>query len=242
MKAMIFAAGRGQRMRPLTDTVPKPLLEVGGKPLIVWHLERLAAAGVREVVINTAHLAGQFPAALGDGRHWGLHIRYSEEGARALETGGGTLHALPLLGDSPFILVSGDIWCDFDFSMLPQEPTGPAHLLLVDNPPHHPEGDFVLGDQGRLSSALASDASGSSLTFSGIALCCPALLDNWQQIVGDSEGADEEPPRFRLAPLLHAAARAGRLSGQQYSGQWTDVGTPERLAQLDSHLARQNPM
>ena len=236
MKALVFAAGRGERMRPLTDATPKPLLEVGGKPLIVWQLQRLAAAGVREVVINTAHLASQFPAVLGDGAAWGVRIRYSEEGTRGLETGGGILHALPLLGEKPFLVVSGDIWCDFDFSTLPREPAGLAHLVLVDNPPHHPEGDFELGDHGQLFSALDSAPTGSSLTFSGIALCRPALLDNWRSVVGDIDGVDETPPRFRLAPLLHAAADAGQLSGQKHRGKWTDVGTPERLRTLSQSL------
>lgn len=233
MKALVFAAGRGERMRPLTDTIPKPLLEVGGKPLIVWHLERLAAAGVREVVINTAHLAQQFPARLGDGSRWGLQIRYSHEGDTALETGGGMLHALPLLGDAPFIMLSADIWCDFDFATLPPEPVGLAHLLLVDNPPHHPDGDFVQDASGKLRSAIIdARPARNSLTFSGIALCSPALLRDWRAVVGAAGGADESPPRFRLAPILHAAATRGHLTGQRHGGAWTDVGTPERLAAL----------
>lgn len=238
MKALVFAAGRGERMRPLTDITPKPLLEVGGKPLIVWHLERLAAAGVHEVVINTAHLADQFPARLGDGSSWGLQIRYSHEGDTALETGGGMLHALPLLGDAPFIMLSADIWCDFDFANLAPEPGSLAHLLLVDNPPHHPGGDFVLDALGNLRSVTDATPSRDSLTFSGIALCRPALLNDWRSVVGSADGADEAPPRFRLAPLLHAAATQGRLSGQKYAGTWTDVGTPKRLATLRKEVHR----
>lgn len=241
MKALLFAAGRGKRMRPLTDTTPKPLIEVGGKPLIVRHLERLAAAGVRDVVINTAYLAEQFPARLGDGGNWGLQIHYSHEGEQALETGGGMLHALPLLGDAPFIMVSADIWCDFDFSDLPSEPEGLAHLLLIDNPPHHPHGDFKLDPSGMLRTAAETvDATPSqdSLTFAGIALCRPALLANWRIAVGRTDGAEETPPRFRLAPLLHTAAAQGRLTGQKHAGTWTDVGTPERLAALRDELRR----
>ena len=169
--ALIFAAGRGERMRPLTDHTPKPLLTVRGKPLIVWHLEKLAAAGVNYVVVNTSHLAEQFPAALGDGSRWGLRIRYAYEGEEPLETGGGMLNALPLLGSEPFIAVSGDIWTDADFTTLPREPTGLAHLLLVDNPPHHPEGDFALDAQG-----LVHDAGVPRSTFSGIGVYRPQLL------------------------------------------------------------------
>src|SRR5690606_34752498 len=150
MRALVFAAGLGERMRPLTDHTPKPLLEVGGKPLVAWHFERLAAAGVREVVVNTSWLAHRFPEILGDGGRWGLNIRYAFEGGTPLETGGGMLHALPMLGDAPFIAVSGDIWCDYDFARLPREPEGDAHLVLVDNPDHHPEGDFILDAAGRV--------------------------------------------------------------------------------------------
>src|SRR5690606_21540159 len=152
MKALIFAAGLGERMRPLTDHTPKPLLSIGGKPLIAWHLEKLAAIGVREVVVNLSWLAEQFPATLGDGERWGLRIRYSHEGATPLETGGGMLHALPLLGDAPFLAVNGDIWTDFDFARLPRAPAGDAHLVLVDNPAHNPDGDFMLAPDGTLRS------------------------------------------------------------------------------------------
>ena len=144
--AMIFAAGRGERMRPLTDVTAKPLLEVGGRRLIEWHLRKLAALGIRDVVINTSHLAAQFPQTLGDGSRWGLHIHYLDEGPVPLETGGGMLNALPSLGPDPFLLVNGDVWTDLDFAKLPEQPRGDAHLVLVDNPPHHADGDFALGD------------------------------------------------------------------------------------------------
>jgi MurNAc alpha-1-phosphate uridylyltransferase len=224
--ALIFAAGRGERMRPLTDRTPKPLLTVRGKPLIVWHLEKLAAAGVNYVVVNTSHLAEQFPAALGDGSRWGLRIRYAYEGEEPLETGGGMLNALPLLGSEPLIAVSGDIWTDADFTTLPREPTGLAHLLLVDNPPHHPEGDFALDAQG-----LVHDAGVPRGTFSGIGVYRPQLLQGWRDVVGNAEG----PPRFKLAPLLRAAMANDAVSGSHFRGMWTDVGTPQRLAELESH-------
>jgi MurNAc alpha-1-phosphate uridylyltransferase len=231
MKALIFAAGLGERMRPLTDATPKPLLRAGGKPLIAWHLERLAAIGVREVVVNTSWLATQFPATLGDGAAFGLRIRYSDEGPVPLETGGGMLQALAALGDAPFLAVNGDIWSDFDFARLPREPAGDAHLVMVDNPAHHPQGDFVLRADGRL------DADGDTrLTFSGIGLYRPRLLEGWQAVIGDAPGADATPPRFRLAPLLRAAMRRGAATGEHHAGAWTDVGTPERLRLLDEVL------
>lgn len=230
--ALIFAAGLGERMRPLTDHTPKPLLEVGGKPLIVWHLEKLAARGIREVVINTAWLAGQFPATLGDGRRWNLRLHYSFEGAMPLETGGGMLHALPLLGDGPFLAINGDIWTDVDFATLPAEPEGDAHLLLVDNPEHNPDGDFVLDAQGRV-----HDAHTPRLTFAGIGLYRPSLLANWRDSIGTAHGADGQPPRFKLAPLLRAAMARGAVTGQHHRGAWTDVGTPQRLHDLDQRLA-----
>lgn len=241
MKALLFAAGRGERMRPLTDATPKPLLQVGGKPLIVWHLERLAAAGVREVVINTAYLAEQFPAQLGDGGNWGLQIHYSHEGEQALETGGGMLHALPLLGDAPFIAVNGDIWCDFDFALLPDAPAGLAHLVLVGNPPQHPQGDFVLDEGGALHKPTDEGHSShaGTLTFAGIGIYKPELLDDWRSAIGATGGGDLKPPRFPLAPLLYAAAVKGQLSGQRHGGQWTDVGTPERLFALREEFLRE---
>lgn len=228
MKALIFAAGRGERMRPLTDTTPKPLLEVDGKPLIVQHLEKLAALGAREVVINTSHLAEQFPAALGDGKRWNLRIHYAYEGVEPLETGGGMLHALPLLGDAPFLAINGDIVTDFDFTSLPAAPRGQAHLVLVDNPTHHPQGDFQFDAKGNI--ITTADTGASTLTFAGIGVYRPELLDHWRTTIGATPGAAIDPPRFKLAPLLFAAAASGQLSGQHHQGEWTDVGTPERLA------------
>ena len=235
MKALIFAAGLGERMRPLTDATPKPLLAVGGKPLIAWHLERLAAIGVREVVVNVSWLAEQFPQALGDGQRWGLRIAWSHEGPEPLETGGGMHHALPLLGDgadAPFIAVNGDIWSDYDFARLPREPAGDAHLVLVDNPVHNRDGDFALHDDGR----LASDG-GDRLTFAGIGVYRPGLFDDWQAAIGGAPGAGATPPRFRLAPLLRRAMDRDRVTGEHHRGRWTDVGTPQRLAELDASLA-----
>lgn len=232
MKALIFAAGLGERMRPLTDRTPKPLLHAGGKPLIVWHLEKLAAIGVSEVVINTSWLAEQFPSVLGDGGRWGLRLAYSYEGPVPLETGGGMHRALDLLGGEPFLAINGDIWTDFDFSRLPPAPEGDAHLVMVENPIQHPQGDFVLRDDGLL---LAE--GGARLTFSGIGLYRPRLLHGWRSVIGDAPGVDAQPPRFKLAPLLRAAMTEGRIGGQRHGGRWTDVGTPQRLAQLDSELA-----
>jgi MurNAc alpha-1-phosphate uridylyltransferase len=230
--ALIFAAGLGERMRPLTDRTPKPLLCVGGKPLIVWHLEKLAAIGVNYVAINTSHLAEQFPETLGDGSRWGLRIRYVYEGATPLETGGGLLNALPLLGPEPVLAISGDVWCDADFATLPAEPAGLAHLLMVNNPAHHPGGDFRLDAQGLL------HADGEPrLTYSGIGVFRRELLDGWREAVGDAPGADAKPPRFKLRPLLEAAMARNALSGSLHRGRWTDVGTPQRLAQLDTELS-----
>lgn len=238
MKALIFAAGFGERMRPLTDTTPKPLLVAGGKPLIAWHLEKLAALGVREVVVNVSWLAGQFPQVLGDGAHWGLRIHYSQEGPVPLETGGGMHHALQLLrdggdGNEPFIAVNGDIWTDHDFSRLPREPAGDAHLVLVDNPSHNPRGDFMLDADGQVA------AEGEPrLTFAGIGVYRPSLLAGWRDAVGDAPGAEAAPPRFKLAPLLRAAMGRSRVGGEHHRGRWTDVGTPQRLATLDATLAQ----
>ncbi len=229
--ALIFAAGLGERMRPLTDRTPKPLLPAGGRPLIEWHLERLAAAGIRYVVINTSHLAEQFPDTLGDGSRWGLRIRYAYEGPTPLETGGGILNALPLLGPEPFIVVSGDIWCDADFATLPAEPAGLAHLLLVDNPAHHPQGDFVLDAQG-----LLHAAGEPRLTFSGIGVIRRELLHDWSAVVADTADASSTPPRFKLVTLLRAGIARGLIHGSRHAGRWTDVGTPQRLAQLDAAL------
>ena len=249
MKALILAAGLGERMRPLTGHTPKPLLLAGGKPLIVWHLEKLAACGVREVVVNTSWLAAQFPQVLGDGDRWGLALHYSYEGPAPLETGGGIHHALELLRDgadanAPFIAVNGDIWTDHAFAGLPREPDGDAHLVLVDNPPQHPDGDFVLGADGRLhdDGALGGDGrlrddSRPRLTFSGIGVYRPSLFDGWREVIGAAEGTERQPPRFKLAPLLRSAISAGRVSGERHRGRWTDVGTPQRLAELDNDLS-----
>jgi N-acetyl-alpha-D-muramate 1-phosphate uridylyltransferase len=227
MKALVFAAGKGERMRPLTDRTPKPLLPVRGKPLVAWHLEKLAALGVTDVVMNVSWLADAFAPALGDGSRWGLRLHFSHEGAEPLETGGGMLHARPLLGEAPFLAVNGDIWTDFDFARLPREPKGVAHLVLVDNPDHHPRGDFALRGDGGLASR-----GETQLTFAGIAMYRPAMLDDWRDIVGGTPGAAESPPRFQLAPLLRAAMDRGQVTGEHHRGVWTDVGTPARLASL----------
>lgn len=237
MRALVFAAGRGERMRPLTDHTPKPLLCVGGKPLIAWHLEKLAAIDVRDVVINTSWLAPCFAPVLGDGGQWGLRLHYRFEGATPLETGGGMLNALPLLGDGPFLAVNGDIWTDADFSCLPREPEGLAHLMLVDNPSHHPRGDFALDAAGRMhdrDSAVA--AASGTFTFSGLGIYRPQLFDHWRAIIEKTPDTDASPPRFKLAPLLRAGMRDGRLSGERHTGRWFDIGTPERLAALDTAL------
>ena len=240
MKALILAAGLGERMRPLTNTTPKPLLVVGGKPLITWHLEKLAAIGVRDVVVNTSWLAGQFPEQLGDGSRWDLRLHYSYEGETPLETGGGIWHALRLLGDiasnEPFLAVNGDIWTDYAFDRLPRDPVGDAHLVLVDNPPQHTQGDFTLIDDGRIASG-----GESRLTFAGIGVYRAALFDGWRDTIGDAVGADASPPRFKLAPLLSAAMARGAVTGEHHRGRWTDVGTPQRLQQLDADLALQIP-
>ncbi|MCG6984157.1 MAG: nucleotidyltransferase family protein [Thiocapsa sp.] len=218
MKAMILAAGRGNRMRPLTDRIPKPLLEAGGKPLIQYHIERLAAAGIRDLVINHAHLGEQIEAALGDGRTLGVRIRYSPE-RPALETGGGIFRALPLLGPDPFLVINGDVWTDLDPSGLRLAESDLAHLVLVGNPGHHPGGDFALVE-GRV--ALEGD---TRLTYSGIGVYSPKLF------------ADCAPGVFPLAPLLRRAILERRVSGVRYPGQWLDIGTPERLAELDRLLS-----
>lgn len=234
--ALIFAAGLGERMRPLSDHTPKPLLMAGGKPLIEWHLEKLAAAGVHYVVINTSHLAEQFPQTLGDGSRWGLRIRYAYEGPTPLETGGGMLNALPLLGPEPFLAVSGDIWCDADVAGLPAEPAGLAHLLLVDNPDHHPEGDFALDAQGVL-----HETGAPKLTFSGIGVFRPEFLSGWRNIVQEAPRVTLHPSSFKLRQVLQPAIANGTVTGSRHAGAWTDVGTPARLAQLDARLLARSP-
>lgn len=238
MKALLFAAGRGERMRPLTDTTPKPLLEAGGKRLIEWHLERLAASGVRDVVINTAHLARQFPAALGDGSRYGVRIDYSPEGEVPLETGGGMLHALPLLGDQPFLAINADTYTDFDLSQLPKEPRGVAVLVLVENPPQHPQGDFGIDMDEKLLPRADSPGAVRALTFAGVGCYRPDILRDWQRIIGAVPGARAAPPRFPLAPLLRAAIARGEIGWQYHRSAWTDVGTPQRLAELDARLRK----
>ncbi len=218
MRAMILAAGLGTRMRPLTDHCPKPLLEAGGKPLIVHHLKRLRAGGIIDVVINVSYRAEQLVAALGDGRDFGVHIAWSRE-TTPLETGGGIRQALPLLGEAPFLLVNGDVWCDLDPAGLPALGDDLARLVLVDNPDHHPQGDFHLDAAGRV------HAEGEPrLTFAGISLLDPALV------------ADEPPGAFALAPLLRRGMAEGRVGGHRHRGAWVDVGTPERLDALDRRL------
>lgn len=221
MKAMILAAGRGERLRPLTDETPKPLIEAGGRPLIGWHLERLAAAGFREVVINVAWLPGKIVDALGDGSRWGVQINYSREDWPALETGGGIYRALSVLGQSPFLVVNGDVWTDVDLAALRLPRGALAHLVMVPNPAHNPGGDFRLVD-GRLRGA--DRAGGTVLTYSGIGVFDPALF------------AAASPGRFPLAPLLRDAMDLDRVTGQRHDGQWHDIGTPERLAVLKQQL------
>jgi N-acetyl-alpha-D-muramate 1-phosphate uridylyltransferase len=220
MKAMLLAAGRGERMRPLTDHTPKPLLRVGGKPLIAWHLAALARAGVREVIVNLSWLGEQIRAALGDGRDFGLTIRYSEEGSPPLETGGGIFKALPLLGPEPFLVVNGDTFTDVDLAALQLSAAAAARLVMVANPPQHPRGDFVLDGE------LLKEGAGATLTYSGIGIFSPALF------AGCAAG------QFPLLPLLKRAIAAGRLQGQRHTGQWFDIGTPERLEALNRRLAR----
>lgn len=226
MKAMILAAGLGTRLRPLTETLPKPLIAAGGKALIVWHIEHLVACGVREIVINHAWLGERIEEALGDGRAFGARIAYSREGMPPLETAGGIRRALPLLGDEPFVLVNGDIWADFDFSRLPGVGSSPplpaaidAHLVLVPNPDFHPRGDFFLDGNHRV------HAEGEQrLTFAGISLLRPHVF---------APLPDGPAP---LAPLLRAAMARGAVSGERHDGRWTDVGTLERLHALRAEL------
>jgi MurNAc alpha-1-phosphate uridylyltransferase len=220
MKAMILAAGRGERMRPLTDHTPKPLLSVGGKPLIVWHLIRLAKAGFKQIVINHAHLGAQIEQALGDGRLWGVQIQYSPEKV-ALETAGGIANALPLLGAAPFLVVNGDTFTDIDFATLTLAPKHLAHLVLVDNPAQHPQGDFAI-EHG-----LLKNDGEAKLTFSGVGIYHPDLF------AGIVRG---EPAK--LAPLLRQAIAQNLAGAEYYQGVWHDIGTPERLDDLDVQLSK----
>jgi MurNAc alpha-1-phosphate uridylyltransferase len=216
--ALILAAGLGERMRPLTDHTPKPLLDVHGKPLIVHHIEKLAAADVRYIVINTSHLADRFPEALGDGSRWGVRLRYSYEGPTPLETGGGMLKALPLLGPEPFIVVSADIWSDIDYAALPREPEGVAHLVMVPNPDFHPAGDFAL-DDGRLYGEDAP-ASAQRLTFGNVGVYRREIIEG------------ETPGKFKLLPMYRRAIAQGTLRGETFEGFWRNVGTPAQLEEL----------
>jgi len=223
MKAMILAAGRGERMRPLTDTLPKPLLTVADKPLIVYHLERLAAIGIKEIVINIAYLGEKIRQALGDGSEWGLSIQYSEE-PEPLETAGALLHALPLLGDEPFLLVNGDVWTDFDFSLLTSMPltNDLARLVLVNNPEHNPSGDFAL-DNDKIFEKHEKENQ-QAYTFSGIALVNPELIGDY-------------PEKRRIFPLREVflnAIKSNKLGGVFFNGDWRDIGTPERLLELNN--------
>ena len=223
MKAMILAAGRGERMRPLTDNIPKPLLKVAGKMLIEYHLEKLQAANISEIVINHAWLGDKIEQALGDGSRYGLNITYSAE-KEALETAGGILNALPLLRGAnndadAFIVINGDIYCDYDFSKLPSSLSNLAHLVLVNNPQHHPEGDFSLTASG----AVEQDGQ-SKQTFSGIGVYHPDLFEGYQN------------GKLALAPILREAMAQHMVTGESYQGVWHDIGTPERLNELDLYL------
>ena len=214
MRAMILAAGRGERLRPLTDDIPKPLLDVHGRPLIAHHLENLAAAGFREVVVNLAHLGGMIRETLGDGRRWGLNIHYSQEPEEALDTGGGIQQALPLLGDAPFAVVNGDVFCNYPLGRLRAVKCEQVHLVLVPNPEHNPEGDFSLrgGYVGLTGQALH--------TFSGISVYHPRFFES-------APGG-----RFSIKPMLRTAAALQQVTGELYRGEWHDIGTVERLQVL----------
>ena len=227
MKAFILAAGRGERMRPLTDTTPKPLLLAGGKPLIVWHLERLAACGFRDVVINHSHLGQQIVDALGDGHQFGLSIRYSAEPPGALETAGGIANALPLLGNESFLVVNGDVWCDWDFRRAHALADKQAHLVFVPNPPQHAGGDFCLDGEVV---HYASSGLGPTLTYAGTGVFSPTFFAD----VPDGTV-------MKLRPLLDAGIARGVVSGEHHAGRWVDVGTPARLAELDHELSLLSP-
>ena len=226
MKVLILAAGRGERMRPLTDHTPKALLQAGGKSLIQHLIEALARADLRDLVLNHAYLGGQIVAALGDGRAQGVRIAYSPEPEGALETGGGILRALPKLDSDPFVVVNADIWTDYPFNRLPRHLAGLAHLVLVNNPAHHSAGDFIL-KQGRVYAPSSGAGGGEArLTFSGIGVYRHAMFEGCTQA------------RFPLAPLLRSAMERGEVTGEHYAGRWRDIGTPERLAELDQELSR----
>ncbi|MFV2005689.1 MAG: N-acetylmuramate alpha-1-phosphate uridylyltransferase MurU [Gammaproteobacteria bacterium] len=219
MKAMILAAGRGERLRPLTDEIPKPLIKVAGKSLIEYHLLNLANAGFKEIIINTAWLAEKIHQQLGNGENYGVSIKYSDEG-EALETAGGIINALPLLGDEPFLVVNGDIWCDFDFSALPElKDSVQAHLVLVNNPEHNQDGDFAL-DNG-----FIKNNGESMYTYSGIGIYSADFF------------AEQQPGSVPLAPIIRNKSKDNLVSGKLYSGAWTDVGSLERLQELEKQLS-----
>ena len=211
MRAMILAAGRGERLRPLTDSLPKPLVEVGGKPLIEHHLQALAKAGFREIVINQNHLGNMLRSALGDGERWDINIHWSNEQPEALETGGGIHQALPLLGSSPFLVVNGDIWTDYPYSRLRAIKCDWAHLVMIPNPVHNLGGDFTLLN------ARIRNEGGDKLTFSGIGVYHPRLFD------------DCTPGKFSVVPLLRSTMENHLVTGEIYKGRWEDIGTLERL-------------
>lgn len=221
MKAMILAAGRGERMRPLTDITPKPLLKAGGKALIEYGIENLVEAGFEDVVINVAHLGRQIKDYCGDGKRWNIKIVYSDEGETALETAGGIAKALPLLGDEPFLVVNADIVYDFPLAKLRDRPIDLAHLVLINNPPHHPLGDFCLTEAG-----LITEQHKEKLTFSGIGVYRPKLF------------RDLPSGPMKLRPILDGAIRQGRISGEKFNGLWLDIGTQQRLQDLDDLIRR----
>jgi N-acetyl-alpha-D-muramate 1-phosphate uridylyltransferase len=231
MKAMVLAAGRGERMRPLTLERPKPLLEVAGMPLIGHHLHALSMAGIRDVVVNVSWLGDQIRAALGDGSRYNVRVQYSDEGPEPLETGGGIFRALPLLAPAPFLVLNGDVWTDFPFAKLggSLRTADLAHLVLVGNPEHNPRGDFVLRSGRIVEDAGEADHASERLTFSGVGVYRPELFRDCR------DGA------FKLAPLLRAAAREGRVGGELHDGEWMDIGTPERLEELDGRLRGHAP-